>query len=563
MFKAAIRVIVFLFAFFLNQVFAQHTYVPLGSLSNHILDRLEILSGTLQKDYHTALKSYRRQAIAEFTDSFPVATTKLSKCDYFNLSYLQADNFEFSNSEATASNKPVLKEIYKRKAALYSVQIPDFNLVVNPVLYYEFNSSKSFGPYGLINNRGVEIRGNITNRIGFYTQVSDEILFPMGWVQQNRDLLGYYPGASFVKGYDTYVGYFVASGYVTASLNKYMDLQFGHYRNFIGDGLRTFILGSHIPENLNLRLNTRIWKLNYTNIWSELRDYPVPVTGTGRESQPRKYTATHHLSINLTKRLNIGIFETIIFQRDSGHNTPGYDLNYLNPIIFYKAVENGLNSVDKAVMGMNFKYNFMRHFSWYGQIVISEFVLKEMLARSGWWGNKYAIQTGLKYIDALGIKNLDLQGEFNMARPFMYTSYNSQQAFTHFRQPVAHPLGANFYEGIGIIRYQPLNRLFVTVKAIYARYGNDTLSSNWGRNIGLGYTTNPPFSYYNNTIAQGVLTNLYHGELLVTYMPKHNLFLDFRAGYRRTSSVLKQFEFETAYFALGVRLNITQRFYDF
>jgi hypothetical protein len=52
-------------------------------------------------------------------------------------------------------------------------------------------------------------------------------------------------------------------------------------------------------------------------------------------------------------------------------------------------------------------------------------------------------------------------------------------------------------------------------------------------------------------------------DLTVSYMAYHNLFLDLKMGYRRTQSVLEQFNFETAYFTMGIRLNINQRNYDF
>jgi hypothetical protein len=188
-------------------------------------------------------------------------------------------------------------------------------------------------------NRGVEIRGNVGDKIGFYTSVSDEILKPHSWVGDYyiRDTTLMY--TNFVKGYGTYFGYFLSNAYVTGSLNKYMDLQFGHYRNFIGDGYRSFIMGDMHPEYLSMRLNTRIWKMNYTNIWAELRD---PIAGS-YVIQPRHYMATHHLGLNLGKNFNIGLFETILFQRDSGHASGGFEPNYLNPVIFFKSVENGLN----------------------------------------------------------------------------------------------------------------------------------------------------------------------------------------------------------------------------
>jgi hypothetical protein len=543
----------------ISLAFGQHTYIPYGGPTSHILDRLEIKSGQLATDYfHTINKSYRRQAIANYVDSFPVNKVGLSSQDYFNMSYLINDNFEWSSNEGSKSKKPFLKQFYTRKAAMYSAQIKDFNLVVNPVLYYQMSTDKWNGKNALINNRGIEIRGNVGDRIGFYTQVSDEIIQVNSWVGDYRQRTGVMPYANFVKSYPGYSSYFLSSAYVTASLNKYMDLQFGHTRNFIGDGFRTFILGDMNPEYLTMRLNTRIWKMNYTNIWTELRD-PI---GGAYTIQPRHYMASHHLSLNLGKNFNLGLFETILFHRDSGYVNTGFDINYLNPIIFYKSIENGLNSTDKAIIGINYKYNFAKHFSWYGQIVFSEFVLKELVNRTGWWGNKYAVQTGIKYIDVAGINNLDIQGEFNLARPFMYTSYSDKQTFSNFGQFLGHPLGANFYELVGLIRYQPLNRLNITAKIIYSLYGNDTNGSNFGKDITLSYRSNSAGDY-NNFIGQGVETKLLMGDLMATYMPKHNLFVDFKIGYRRTVAALSLFDQETFYLSLGLRLNINYRNYDF
>jgi hypothetical protein len=546
--------------FYAGSLSAQHTYIRTGGPTDYILDRIELKSGQFANDYfHTTLKSYRRMAIANYVDSLQVDQMNLSKADYFNLAYLINDNFEWSKQSSTLSKKAFLKTLYTRKAAMYSVQIPDFNLVVNPVLLYQVSSDKnSFGENALINNRGLEIRGNVGKNIGFYTQISDEILKPYSWVdeyyQRDRSLMY----TNFVKGYGTYYGYFLSNAYVTANLNKYMDLQFGHTRNFIGDGYRSFIMGDNHPEYLNMRLNTRIWKMNYTNIWAELRD----PASSGRGAQPRHYMATHHLSLNLGKNFNLGLFETVLFNRDSGYVNTGFDPNYLNPVIFYKSIENGMNSTDKTIIGINYKYNFLKRFSLYGQIVFAEFVLAEIKAGNGWLHNKYAVQTGLKHIDFAGIKNLDVQGEFNLSRPFMYTSYNASQSFSNLRQFMGHPLGANFYEGIALMRYQPVNRLTLTGRLIYAIYGNDTNGSNWGKDPRISYNY-PSSALYGNFIGQGVETKLLTAELLATYMWKHNLFFDLRVGQRKTVSVLPQFDANTTYFTMGIRLNINDRRYDF
>ncbi len=555
-----------LFSFFSLGANAQHTYVRTGGLTDHLLDRFEIKSGAIANDYfHTTLKSYRRKAVANYIDSFPVNQIGLSQQDYSNLAYLINDNFEWSNQSSSTSKRNFLNRFYTKKAALFSVQIPDFNLVVNPVFYYQTSNEKNpVGKPAMLNNRGIEIRGNVGKNIGFYTQVSEELVRNYSWVDKaivfpdfTIPYVNFFKTSPTTQQYD----YYISNAYISANLNPYMDLQFGHTTNFIGDGYRSMVLGNNHPEYLNLRLNTRIWKLNYTNLWGELRAR-APYSASGRAQQPRHYMATHILSLNLGKNFNLGLFETTLFNRDTTGVNPRFEANYLNPVIFYKSVENGLNSVDKSIIGITFKYNFLKAYSFYGQVVLTEFVFKELVARNGWMHNKFGGQVGFKLIDAVGVNNLDLQAEFNYARPFLYASYNTFQSLSNFNQNLAHPLGANFYEYIGIVRYQPLNKLYITGKLIFATYGNDSNGSNWGKDPKKSYETHTS-EEYNNFIGQGVATNLLTGELIGAYMLKHNLFLEARAGLRKITSVLAINEMNSFYFTIGIRLNINDRQYDF
>lgn len=558
--KKGILLIIIVVIYFVSAQ-AQHTYLPFNTATNHIIDRFDIKGSSLNNDFfHTSTKSYRRKSIAEFANKLYENDSNFSRQDLFNLEYLLNDNFEWAKTDLSLSNKPILKAFYIQKAAMLSAQVTDFNLVVNPVLNYQVSTIDVGGNNALINNRGIEIRGNITDKIGFYTQVSDEIMRPLPVLQEeNKRTGGVFQGVGFYKTDGTAtLNYFLSSGFVSVSPNKYMDFQLGHGRQFIGDGARSFIISNNAVDNFYVRLNTRIWKINYTNIFSEYRDYAVGSYAI----QPRHYSATHHLSVNVGKKLNIGIFETIIFQRDSGYTNTGFEINYLNPIIMYKSIENGLNSTDKAVLGANIKYNFANRFSAYGQLVISEFVLKEMLANSGWWGNKWAYQLGLKYIDVFGIDNLDAQAELNVCRPYMYTSFSELQTHTNYNQPLAHPLGANFYETIGVLRYQPANKLNIQLKGVYYVIGYDTLGGNVGQNIQRSYRSVKEGGYYGNEIAQGEITKVLFIDCMGSYMLKHNLFFDLGLTYRYSNSAIKELTSESTFLNVGVRWNMARREYD-
>ncbi|MES2560502.1 MAG: hypothetical protein V4590_12215 [Bacteroidota bacterium] len=543
-------------------VLGQGSYIPLGSYSIHVLDRMEIKQGRLATpaEFTTSTKSYKRSSIASYVDSFNISSAKLSGQDYFNLAYLQNDNFEYSSSENTLSKKSVWRTgMYKHKAAVYDAVIPDFKLVVNPIAYQKFEYDNAQGELLYLNNRGFEMRGQIGENLSFYTQFCDEIQKLNSWNQSFYDKYEVIPGQSFLKTSDSRTfNYWLASGYVSYQAGKYFDIQLGQGRNFFGNGYRSLTMSDFAHDVLFLRVNTRIWKVHYSNIWGQLIDYQPPT----QSLYPRRhYFATTHASINLTKKFNLGLFQTISFQRDSGYANGGFDMQYANPIIFYKPIENGLNSPDKAILGLDWKYNFLAHFSLYGQVAISELVFDELLGKRDWWGNKTAFQAGVKYIDVLGIRNLDLQLEYNRVRPYMYTSYNRLNAYANYNQNMAHPLGANFKESIAIIRYQPTNKLFITSKMMMTTYGNDTNGSNWGSDIRLSYYSR--VREYGNVIGQGVTTTLYVGEILVSYMFRHNMFIDLQVAYRKTTSALPVFESQTFNGSIAFRWNINPRWCDF
>ena len=546
----------------INHLRAQSTYIPLGSSSMHMIDRFEILSGRLAEpqEFNTSTKAYKRSSIAKYVDSFDVSHTSLSKQDFFNLDYLQNDNFEYSKSENTKSLTPVLKnKIYAHKAAFADYDSKDFEISINPIAYLQYGYDTRLKEAVYINNRGAEIRGSIKGVVSFYTQFSDEILQTNSWVRDYYQKDSVIPGAGFLKTTNNKnFNYELASGYINFQISKFIDVQFGRGKNFLGNGYRSFYMSDFSVDNLFLRINTRVWKINYTNIFGQILDY---TTANESHLPKRHYYATTHASINITKKFNFGLFQTVILQRDSGYSNTGFEAQYLNPIIFYKPIENDLNSPDKALLGADFKYNFAHHFSLYGQVVISEFVLSEVRSGKGWWANKQAYQLGIKYIDVLNVKNLDLQLEYNQANPYMYTSFSSLNTWVNYHQNMAHPLGANFRELVGVIRYQPMNRLFLKGIMILSLYGNDTNNSNWGKNIGLSYHSRQ--NDYGNFIGQGIKTQLYFLDLTVSYMVKHNMFIDLQLAYRKTSSDMSIFETETFVPSLAFRWNISERRYDF
>jgi hypothetical protein len=544
-------------------VFSQSTYLPQANKHEPLLNRLEIL---LQRNVDlnvTTVRPLSRKIatrIGEYADSVQQANPGfLSKVDQYNLQSLFMNNSEWVTGDQSgiASKRSLWNTFYRTKANLLEVNEKDFFLAVNPVIQQQQSVESGNSQRIFLNAKGLTLRGLIARKVGFSAYITDNQergpVFVQDYIKQNDAV----PGGGFYKPFKTTAtDYFDARGSLHFSATKYIDVQFGYDRNFIGNGYRSLFLSDFGNSYLFLKLNTRIWKINYMNLYMELTPQTINISA-GNKLLDKKYTSIHHLSMNITKWLNVGLFEAVTFGRKNS-----FELAYLNPIIFLRVAEQQAGSADNAIVGIDFKANVAKRLQFYGQWALDEFVLKEVRSGNGWWANKFGVQLGGKYINALGVKNLDLQGEVNLVRPFTYSHFDSVANYTHYNQPLAHPLGANFVEGIGIARYQPHPRWTVTGRLIVWKQGMDTASSNFGTNIFK--VSNTRTSDYGYTLPTGPRSTGVNAHLLVSYEVKENLYLEASALIRRwKAGVTAVTDRNTTMFTAGLRMNMFHREYNY
>ena len=554
-------------------VMAQSTFLNQGAKEYHFIDRLEIKQQTNTHLNFSTLKPYSRKAIvreAEFLDSARMGYTdssgldkysawtdlNLTAVDEYNLHSLLMNNSEWvqGNKEDFISKQPILKSFYKTKANMLEVNSKDFFLAVNPVLQVHQAIEPGYDEGIFYNSRGLTLRGMIANRVGFSTFLTENQergpRFFQEYVKENRAV----PGVGFYKPFKTTaVDYFDARGYITFNAAKYIDFQIGYDKNFIGNGYRSLFLSDWGNSNLFVKINTRIWKFNYQNLFMELMPQFYK---TSDENLDRKYAAMHHLSMNVTPWLNLGLFEGVIFGRKNH-----FDFQYMNPIIFYRHIEGTIGSPDNAVAGFDFKANVAHRLQFYGQFLLDEFRLKELRNTPTSWVNKFGIQAGMKYIDAFGIKNLDMQLETNRVRPFTYSHYDTVANYTHYNQPLAHPLGANFQEFIGLLHYQPAPRWLLQAKAIYYYKGLDSANTNYGGNIFKNYATRSGQDGFK--VGSGSKATAFNGTFQVSYELRENIFIDATMQHRNYSIANVPGQSNTTLLTAGIRINMYKRDYDF
>jgi len=366
-------------------------------------------------------------------------------------------------------------------------------------------------------------------------------------------------------GYSKFKRSFYGQANITFTPDENFTFQLGYGKNFIGDGYRSLFLSDNANSYPYLKITANIWKLKYMALYSNYQDIR---NSKGNSSEYfQKLSTIHYLSLNITKWWNIGLFESVIWQAQEGEFYRGYDINYFNPVIMLRPTEYSQGSADNALLGGSMKFKVRKKNILYGQIILDEFKLDQIKARNGWWANKYGYQFGLKSYDFLWIKNLSLQLEYNMVRPFTYThsftptNISTLQNYAHFNAPLAHPLGANFNEAIASLTYQK-KRWIIEGMTTIAKIGFDTNNTtSVGQDLYL--PNDKRVSEFGNFTTQGLTTNIVNSTLKVSYVLNHKSQLLLQAGITNRSFKNDNINSSSNMIFIGIKTAITNRYFDF
>ena len=408
-----------------------------------------------------------------------------------DINYTFKDYFSYESLEITDSVK------LKRSIALINYKSGKSRLIVNPLL----NASVSNYGEGRLstNSRGLVLRSNLFDKFNIEASVLENQRFLTRKDYNYSIENGVVPGLGFWKNYDsTGADYFLAQGAIYSNLYKrnrdLVHFSFGNFSQKFGMGIRSLYLGGNTPASMGMRLHTIIGgRVRYTNYFSQLNGFSALL---GNILLPKKFIAAHRLGLVLGKKENfeIGLFEGVIHSRQGGAG--GFDLDYLNPIIFYRSVESNLGSADNSLVGIDLTYR-TRFGDLYSQFVLDEFKKSEIL--KSWWANKYALQLGYMHTHELKSNYGHVaRVEMNVVKPYTYGHYNPLNNYAHYNQALAHPYGANFRELI--LKYTglfpKLSNIWLTVNAMVLRQGIDSSATavNWGGDIRRSNDTRP-FDY--------------------------------------------------------------------
>ena len=357
-----------------------------------------------------------------------------------------------------------------------------FHLTVDPLFNIEMGKDQEdqSGETLYKNTRGVMVRANIGDKFSFETSFYESQMVLPDYLTDYAESTKVIPGQGRWKKFKSNQGYDFSSAAsnVSFSPNKHFSFQIGTGKHFVGDGYRSLLLS-------DASFNYPFWKIittfgkkdqfQYTKLNAALSSVSRREKGSTSEALfQRKTMSTHYFSWLITDWLHVGLFESTLWQTEDSSGTKPTQFQQFNPIIGINTATTGFNDVNHSIMGSNLKIKLPFKFILYNQFVYDG-------------ESRLGYQVGIKYF---GIPYLTLQAEYNSVAALSYSSDVSLQSYTNYNEPLAHPVGNDFNEIVGIVNFK-YKRGFVQVKGTVVN--NYTSSEQELATIQshLGYIINP------------------------------------------------------------------------
>lgn len=420
-----------------------------------------------------------------------------------------------------------------------------------------------------INTRGFQVQGHLGSKIAFTTSFyENQGLFP-AYVDSFIRGYGVVPGQGRARLFGTAGAwdYASANGFFTYQPSEFLNFQFGQGQHFIGEGYRSVLMADVAFPNPFIRMQANFGPFQYTYWLQQMVDIYSRIQSPEIRGElfRKKYMAMSYLDWKLTDRINLGIFQSIVWLGDDSlGRSKTIPWQYLNPVILYWPIQYSTGSEGNFLLAVTAAYKTTKYSQAYMQFLIDEMVASGFIAQNGAVVNKYSFQLGWKDYKAFGVKNLFFLSEFNMVRPYTYSHWSTLTNYGHSGQPIAHPAGANFTELLGMAEYNWNKAWFASAKAIVMRVGLDSAGLNYGQDIRQNYYNVPGgIESLGVPIGWGRPANSLHLEAAVGRVlnPKTNMRVELRYIYRQEDMEISTRN--THWLMIGLRTQLRNLYYDY
>lgn len=501
----------------------QDGLLQLNDPLHHFLLRQQVL-GRLPDAFlsHQPLSAYEAQRYLDTLDSLATQTIALSPVDWQLYARFQGR----TPGPGVSTFRKVMPFSFRNGRDFVSIAHKDYALQVNPLFYLTYGRARQTAREDgdtstpvWQNTRGVRASGHIGKHIFFETRLQEnqrrDVWPAFKAFEETAPRLG---TTKFNEGNQSYDYWFVTG--LVGFKSKYFEVRLGRDHNRWGFGKGSLMLSNYATTYDQLQIRTTFWRVQYTNLFTSLAS---PSAGQN-DFVPRRYGAFHRIAITLPAGFQAELFETVMFaSSDSlGLRDAGFDVAYLNPIIFYRAVEvERAGRLDNTLLGGGLAWVALPGLRLHTQLLLDEFRLGQIGKK--WWANKWGWLAGVDLVD-WPLSNLMVRMEYARLRPYLYSHRSPTAAYLHFDDLLGHPAGANAQDIALFLDYQPATRLRAALTLAYTQRGRNTDTENFGSDPSI--SSNIRVSDTDVGLLQGVRQNQWLVEAYAGYELLPDVYLE-------------------------------------
>lgn len=474
--------------------------------------------------------------IGIFTFSRPILTNNLKA--FVNIDSL----LMFGDYDVKKQHNIFIKKW--RYESLVKIDTDNFKLELEPLFDFRYAKDNKQNKMYFTNTRGYKVWGSINNELYFETSyLENQANFPT-YLTDYIHSTNVAPGQGQSRRYKDGFDYGIASGSLLYAINPHLNITIGHGKQFIGDGYRSLLLSDNSFNYPYLQFESNFKRWQFTRIMSVLMSDTLPLAPFG--ARVKRLGGFNVLSIKLIKNFHLSFFEGNIWNFPDKLHSINFDYKYLIPLIYVNSSLPSNNFI--SVLGIGMKTNLLRSIQLYNQFTSSLTKIQK---------NNIAIQAGIKYFDIFTIKNFYVQLEYNYAGKIAYESKSKILTYSHYSQPLAHPVGENFKEFIIISNYS-LHRWNANLKILNINYGDDNVT----RPEKLSQFINSiQYIFPNIGLGPKTISNIKEVNLSYILNPKVRRMLEI--GYTMRDASYAGQEFTDHFWHIAFKTAINNVYYDF
>jgi hypothetical protein len=419
-----------------------------------------------------------------------------------------------------------------------------FKLEVNPIVYLEKGNTSDTVNY-FINTRGIEIKGDLGDKLSFYSGFRENQARFRTYIYNSVRKRLVVPGQGAVKLNNNDLSVFdfsSANGYLSWTPLKFINLQIGQDKHFIGEGYRSLLISDYSANYPFARIGLNYKNFNYTTLFTEFRDFQ----GSYYDYHFKKHGAFNYLSYNYRNRFEFGLFEGMIYRTTD--TVAGYvnqfKADFFIPIPGIRALINGFGDENHLLMGINAKIKLNDNIQIYSQAALDDPSQK-----------KYAYQGGIKIFDLFFSKlhehKLYFQAEYNGASARTYSHPDNKfLTWSHYNEELAHPIGSDFSEIYARIGY--------TYKRFHVDFNFNKVTKNKNGSFSdIFITDNRNYLYFPDPV------NLKHYTGNVAFVVNPSTGLEIYIGFDQRTFRDPVSNGKENFLMVGLRTDIANFYYDY